>query len=398
MPSTTRRGVLAAAGGLVGSLAGCSAIDDESWPIATDWHGGLRDPSSVAVTDAGRLIAGSRGPFDDQPIVAQLDESTGEVTWSVEVSKGRRSPLSVRGDRAYAASEAGVAVAVDTTAGETVWRTPLGRVDAADPGVFDFAPLPLADRVVVPISGTEDDVPDRLTGLGRANGERLFDRRLAASLSGAPAAVSGLGGDDDTADGVVAPLLDGRLLGVAADGTLAWELEIGTTSSAVGTADGVAYLGTADEELLAVATDSGTVQWRADLANTVFARPLVTDDRVYVGGADYHLRAFDADSGEQLWRDELDNAVTHGPVAVGDRLVTLVGGEHRVRGSSGTIPYRPTVLYVHERDGTRVRTVRFSGSHIEGGSVEWLQAAGDTVYLGQTFGLTRVTAEAITDA
>ncbi|ELZ88265.1 Pyrrolo-quinoline quinone [Haloferax elongans ATCC BAA-1513] len=84
---------------------------------------------------------------------------------------------------------------------------------------------------------------------------------------------------------------------------------------------------------------------------------------------------------------------------VGARLVTLVGGAHRIRGPSGTIPFSPTELNILEQDGTRVRAVPLDGRLFEdGGSVEWAQAAGETVYLGHTFGLTRIAPEAITDA
>ncbi|PSP49408.1 Pyrrolo-quinoline quinone [Halobacteriales archaeon QH_7_69_31] len=390
MPSITRRAVLGAVTGVLDGLAGCAGFQyEESSPIQRSWHVGFRDPSSVAMTDSGHLLAGSHSPFRDRPIVAGLDGQTGETTWTVTVAKGRNSPIDVGGGRAYAISKAETMVAVDGATGDTVWQRPLTPIDEADPGVVEFAPIPLGDRVVVPISGTEDDVPDRLVGVARADGETLFTRPLPASLSGAPGA---------TSDGVVAPLVDGRVLFVDRTGAVTWTREIGAPSSAVGAADRTAYLGAATEELLALDTATGSVAWHGSLANTVFARPLVTDERVYVGGADYSLRAFDVASGRQLWRDDLGNAVTHGPMQVGDRLVTLVGGAHHVRGPSGTIPFSPTELYIHEQDGTRVRAVPLDGRPFEdGGSVEWAQAAGETVYLGQEFGLTRVVPEAITD-
>ncbi|WP_229504844.1 PQQ-binding-like beta-propeller repeat protein [Natrinema versiforme] len=390
MPSMKRRAALSAVTGFVGSVAGCAGLlDGDSFPIQRSWQTGFRDPSSVAVTAAGQLLAGSHSPFRDRPIVAGLDPQTGETTWTVTVAKGEKSPLGVGDGRAYAISKAETMVAVDAATGESVWQRRLAPIDAADPGVVEFAPIPLGDRIVVPISGTEDDVPDRLVGVARADGETLFTHTLSASLSGAPGA---------TSDGVVAPLVDGRVLFLDRTGAVGWTRDIGAPLSAVGATDGTAYLGAATEELLALETATGTVDWRGSLANTVFTRPLVTDDRVYVGGADYTLRAFDPASSQQLWSDDLGNAVTHGPMQVGDRLVTLVGGTHRIRGSSGTIPFNPTVLYVHERDGTRIREVRFDDTSLEGGSIEWVQAAGETVYLGQTFGLARVAPEAITDA
>ena len=389
MPSMTRRGALGTLAGLVGSVAGCTALrDDDSPPFERSWYVGFRKPSSVATTSSGQLLAGSHSPFRDQPVVAELDVETGETTWSVTMPKGGRSPIGVRDDRAYAVSKAEQMVAVDTATGAAVWRRQLEPLDAADPGVVEFAPLSLGDRVIVPLSGTEDDVPDRVVGVARADGETLFTHGLSASLSGAPGAM---------ADSIVLPLVDGRVRCLDRDGSIRWTQRIDGALSAVGTGDGLVYLGAATEEVIALNAATGAIEWRQSLANTVFARPLVTDDRVYVGGANYSLRAFDT-SGQQLWRDDLDNAVTHGPMQVGDRLVTLVGVAHRIRGHSGTIPFSPPVLYVHDRDGTRRRTVRLDDQRFEGGGVEWAQVAGDTVYLGQSFGLTRVAPEVITDA
>jgi outer membrane protein assembly factor BamB len=50
-------------------------------------------PSSVATTAAGQLLADSRSPFRDRPIVAGLDARTGETAWTVTVAKGEKSPL-----------------------------------------------------------------------------------------------------------------------------------------------------------------------------------------------------------------------------------------------------------------------------------------------------------------
>ncbi|MFC6954773.1 PQQ-binding-like beta-propeller repeat protein [Halorubellus litoreus] len=390
MPSMTRRRALAAAVGVATGTAGCTALtDDDEFPVERAWRSGLDEPAGVATTDGGQLLAGSTSPFTDDPLVAALDATTGDITWTVTVEKGLKSPVAVADQRAYAFSMAETAVAVDATSGDVVWQTPLQAVDAADPGVADFAPIPLDDSVVLPISGTEDDVPDRLLALERDTGEERFTHDLAASLSGPPARAD---------SGVIAPLVDGRVVALDATGRVQWTHEVGAPLSGVSATDGLAVVGAATEELLAFDADAGQVTWRGSLQNTVFAPPLVTSQRVYAGGADYVLRAFDAASGRELWRDELANAITHGPFLVGDRLVTLVGGDRRVRGHSGTIPFSPTTLYVHERDGTRVREVRLDAGYVDGGQLLWLQPAGDAVYLGQTFALSKVAPEAITDA
>ncbi len=383
MPSTTRRGALSAVAGVLGMLGGCSALSDDPLPIETVWRTDFDDASSVGVTADGTLLAGSHSPFADRPAVSRLDEATGETQWSVTLSKGRRSPITVRGTRAYLSSMAGLVAAVDTTASEIQWRHELDGTAEQRDSVVAFPPLPSADRVVVPLSANSDHGTDRLVGLSRADGSRVFDHRLGATLAAAPGM---------TAEGVIAATLDGRLRRVAPDGGTAWERSVTPGSSAIAIADGTAYLVTAAERLLAIDTTTGATRWTAGLDNTGFARPLVVGGRLYVGGADYTLRAFETADGRALWRDDLANAVTHGPVAVGDRLVTLVGGECVTRGPSGTVPYRPVVLYVHDRDGRRVRSVRLDDDR-----VEWLTRAGETVYLGQTFGLARVAREAIVD-
>lgn len=387
MPSMTRRSALGVLSGLVGGLGGCSALRGESSPIQRSWHLDIQDATPVVGTD-GNLLIGSNSPFRDRPIIAGLEEETGELTWSVTVPKGRKSPIGVGPGRAYAFSKAETAVAVDAATGDTLWQQSIPMVDEADPGVVEFAPIPLDDRVIVPVSGTESDVPDRLLGLARNGGEIQFTYDLNASLSGAPAAAG---------NRIIAPLVDGRLIAVDRTGSMQWALDIGAAMSSVAATTEVAYVGSGTERLLAIDVPAGEVAWRGELRNTVFSRPLVTDDRVYVAGADYVLRAFDRDSGTQVWRDELANAATHGPLRVGDRLVTLVGGDHRVRGSSGTLPFSPTELYVHTVDGSRARTVGLDQG-LEGSRVRWAATAQGGLYLGQTFGVTRVAPEAISDA
>ncbi|WP_408960292.1 PQQ-binding-like beta-propeller repeat protein [Natrinema sp. 74] len=330
-------------------------------------------------------MVGSRGPFDDTPVLSGRDPETGDELWTVPGQTGRKSPIGTDKTFAYGFTKAAEAFAVDYRRGEVEWKVPIAPIDEADPGVVQFAPIPLGDRVVVPVSGTEDDIPDRLETFDRATGEHMFDHDLASSLAGAPAT-------DGVA--VLVSLLDGTLRRIAADGTEDWRVDLGTPVSDVTIADGTAYVGSPTEHLLAVDVATGDEQWRAPLENTLLTRPLVVGDRVFVGGADYYLAAFDRASGTRQWRTELANAVTFGPTVVGDRLVTLVGGAGRHRGPGGTVPSSPTVLYVHDTAGEQIRQYRFEG-YLEGGSVMWAVATDDGVYLGQEWQLARLAQEVL---
>lgn len=387
-----RRDVLKTLPALAVGLSGCSRLpgfggDDDSLPTPTAWRYRLQNPTPAVRPGGGPLVVGSRSPFSDDPVMTGVDPDTGEEQWTVTGGKGRGSPVSSDDRFAYAFSKAEEAFAVDYRTGEVAWEVAVGGIDRADPGVVQFAPVPVGDSVVLPVSGVEDDVTDRLVALGVADGERRASRDLPASLSGAPA------GDGE---GVVAPLLDGTLRRVTLDGTEQWRVDVGASMSSVTVADGTAYVGSATEQLLAFDAETGERKWSAPLENTVFTRPLVADGRVFVGAADYYLYGFDAATGKRRWRTETDNAVTSGPVLADGKLVTLVGTDVRERGTSGTAPFSPTVMYVHRTDGTLVDEYRFEG-YSSGGEVAWVTAVGDAVYLGQAWRLVRLAGEVLDD-
>lgn len=383
----TRRETLKALPALAAGLGGCSAFadGDHSLPAPTRWRIPLDRPTRVERPTDGPLLVGSQSPFDDDPVLTGRDPETGDELWTVTGQKGRKSPIGFDETLAYVFTKAEMVFAVDYRSGGVEWRAPIEPVDDADTGVIQFAPLPLGDRVVVPVSGTGDDIPDRLEAFDRATGEHLFDHDLPSSIAGAPAT--------DGA-GVLVPLLDGTLRRIAANGTEDWRVDLGTPVSDLTVADETAYVGSPTEQLLAIDVASGDVQWRGPLENTLLTRPLVTDDRVFVGGADYYLAAFDRASGTRQWRVELANAVTAGPTLVGDRLVTLAGGATHQRGQSGDVPFSPTVLSVHDTAGELVGEYRFEG-YLDGGSVKWGATTGDGVYLGQEWQLARLDREVL---
>jgi outer membrane protein assembly factor BamB len=380
----SRRDALKTLPPLALALSGCSGLGplggrEEGLPIPTRWRYEFRNPTGVARPPDGPLLISSRSPFDDDPLLAAVDPSDGTERWEVAGVEGRGSPVAADEEFAYVFSRSETARAVDYRTGQIAWEQSVTPLDDADPGVVAYPPIPLGDVVVLPVSGAEDDVPDRLVGLATADGEPRFEYDLPESLAGMPGAGAG----------IVAPLLDGTLRRIRPDGTEAWTLSLDAPPAAVTVADGTAYAGTAGEELLAVDTGSGEVRWRAPLQNTVFTSPLVADGRVFVGAADYYLYAFDTGSGERQWRTETSNAVTGGPAMADGRLVTMVGGTMKNRGPSGSVPRTPNDLYVHEPDGTRIDRYGFDLG-IDGGRPRWIATVDGGVYLGQERTVTRL--------
>jgi outer membrane protein assembly factor BamB len=366
-------------------LAGCTA-DDDTLPVATDWQANVDRPHPpVSPPGSDVLVVGSASPFDDDPLLTGLDPETGDVEWEFTGPENEGSPVGADGRFVYVLSKRAETVLAVGHGGKPGWFADVAPVDEPDPGVVEFAPVPVGGTVVVPVSGTEDDVPDRLVGLDRVDGTGRFVHELPASLSAAPAGAEG---------GVLVPLLDGTLRRVDIDGGERWTRRVGAAMGPPTVENGVAYLGSARERLHAIDAGTGTERWAAPLENTVFSRPLV-GEAVYVGGADFYVTAVGRD-GERRWRAELPTAVTHGPGRVGDRLVTLAGGNRRVRGPSGEVPFSPTVLGVHDTDGTTVRTERFEGIH-DGGEVVWTAVAGEAAYLGQERRVVRLAPEVLAD-
>ncbi|MDS0297229.1 PQQ-binding-like beta-propeller repeat protein [Halogeometricum sp. S1BR25-6] len=389
MGSYTRRAALRSLPALAVGLSGCSALsdDEDDLPLPTAWVAGLRETTTGIRPIEGVVVFASRSPFSNDPMLSAVDADVGETTWSVSGPDERCSPAATDGRRVYVFSKTGAVFAFEHETGAPVWEASIPAVNRADPGVVQFAPVVAGETVVVPVSGTEDDVPDRLVGFARSDGAERFSVDLPASLAGAPASHG---------EGVVFALLDGTLRRVGTDGTGidAWRLDVGAAMSDVAVDDGTVYVGSATESVLAVDVATGEIRWRADLENTVFTRPLVADGRVFVGAADYYLYAFDADSGERRWRTETPNAVTAGPTTVDGKLVTLSGGDARVRGASGTVPFAPTVLSVHDTDGTQITEQRFEG-YQSGGQLSWAAAIGEGVYLGQEWQVARLAPEVL---
>lgn len=387
MAPYTRRDALKTLPALAVGLSGCSTLssDEGDLPLPTAWVAELRETTVGVRPTEGTVVFTSRSPFSDDPMVSAVDGDSGETMWSVSGPDERCSPAVTDGSRVYAFSKTGTAFAFEQGTGALVWEASIPAVNRADPGVVQFAPVVADETVAVPVSGTEDDVPDRLVGFTRSDGTERFSVALPASLAGAPASDEG---------GVVVPLLDGTLRRVASDGTEAWRLDVGAAMSDVAVDGDTVYVGSATESVLAIDAASGETRWTADLENTAFTRPLVAHGRVFVGAADYYLYAFDAASGEQSWRTETPNAITHGPTMAGGKLVTLSGGDVRVRGASGTVPYSPTVLSVHDTDGTRVTEQRFEG-YLNGGQLGWAAAIGDGVYLAQEWQVARLDSEVL---
>jgi len=85
-------------------------------------------------------------------------------------------------------------------------------------------------------------------------------------------------------------------------------------------ADGVAYFGTANNDVVALDANTGEVKWRAKAEGPIWSMPVVADGLVYVSSLDHHLYAFNANSGQVAWQKNMGASVGSAPALADGKL------------------------------------------------------------------------------
>lgn len=80
------------------------------------------------------------------------------------------------------------------------------------------------------------------------------------------------------------------------------------------------FVGTADNELLALDKESGELLWRFPTSHSIWAQPVYQDGIVYLAGMDKNLYAISAETGEEQWRTTLGGSIANRPVIDGDTI------------------------------------------------------------------------------
>ncbi|NLO07643.1 MAG: PQQ-binding-like beta-propeller repeat protein [candidate division WS1 bacterium] len=167
---------------------------------------------------------------------------------------------------------------------DVAWRRHLG-------GSCQGGPLVQGDRLFV------GDNSGALSILSVSDGSLLGSVQTGGEIRSAPAS---------TADGAVIIFgsADGLLRAIDAPGTQCWEFDTGSAIyGAPLIADGRAYVGNAEGELLALDPATGGLLWRATDAEYSFEQPPAAGRGVlFAGSWDRHAYAFDAATGALRWR------------------------------------------------------------------------------------------------
>jgi outer membrane protein assembly factor BamB len=80
------------------------------------------------------------------------------------------------------------------------------------------------------------------------------------------------------------------------------------------------FIGTDDNELIALDSQTGAVRWRFDTGHSVWGQPLYNEGILYVASLDKTLYALNPETGEELWRRLFTGALAGRPVFYDGRL------------------------------------------------------------------------------
>lgn len=95
--------------------------------------------------------------------------------------------------------------------------------------------------------------------------------------------------------------------------------------------EGVAYVATADNLLLALDPETGNELWHFAAEFSIWAQPTYHDGTLFVASLDRHLYAVDAADGSQKWASELSGAMSAQPIInADDHLVYAASYDHEV--------------------------------------------------------------------
>lgn len=223
--------------------------------------------------------------------------------------------MSAEGDRVYVAYGNEV-VAVDIAAQRGIWSFP------ADPGAIQFFATPnvvdgqvalgdygarqgfLTPGVISNVYLLEDvdsGDPRRIWTTEENNEAIARDRIVAAALQ--------------VDDQVFVGTADNNVIALdASTGAENWRVALGHSVWAQPTyADGVVVVTSLDRGVYALDATNGSQKWHNVLEGAVAAKPVVADGVVYVGGFDGQLHAFDLQSGSEQWQFEATDWIWSAP-------------------------------------------------------------------------------------
>jgi len=231
-----------------------------------------------------------------------IDLSNGNLRWKYAAGAPIKSSPAVGDEDVYFGDEDGVFHAVAIESGSTRWKF------EAEAEIVSSANL-VQGKILF---GSHDENVYCLNG----QGELLWKVRTEGFVYGTPAVHDGL---------VISAGCDGfmRVLALA-DGSEQSRIELGGyVGASPAIVAGKAYVGTFENQFIAVDLEQGKLLWSYENPERKFPylSSAATDGKsVVVGGRDKLIRSLNAANGERIWSHAAGARVDSSPIIVGDRV------------------------------------------------------------------------------
>jgi len=258
------------------------ALDEATGAIT--WHysfGPTEVLASSPVVRDGLVFIGSNGGG-----VTAFNEGTGSVVWNFGQGIKICSTPAVADGKVFAVGLGPREVyALDEFTGELVWSR---DVSAISDGSFFSSPAVADGKVFVGLTGIGGPWGGTVVALNENDGQLVWSQQLGDSVFSSPAVAYG---------SVFIGCMDHKIYALnEANGALEWTYttgdEIELSSPAV--ADGKVFVGSDDHNVYALDAATGTKMWNYATGGGVWSSPAIADGAVYVGSMGGKVYAFGA--------------------------------------------------------------------------------------------------------
>jgi outer membrane protein assembly factor BamB len=315
------------------------AVDVASGEQVWEYETGHQVLGSPTVVD-GTVYVGSHDGH-----LHAIDAASGDRQWRFETDGTVfSSPKHVAGAGAseaadatlYFGSQAGTFYAVGTD-GREAWSTSLGQRVVSTPAVVDGT---------VYVGAWTGDRTGEVRALDAASGDDVWTFPAQAPVSCSPTVVgasAGGGGSSDSSDGGTMYVGDYANVLYAVDvgsGDLTWGRELADVVFASPVVvDETIYTADTSGRLWALdVTNEGSLEWVFPTEGVFFSSPALADGVLYIGNLNSNVYAVDADDGEEVFAVETGDRVFSSPAVVDGRAYvgSSDGNLYAIEGSGGS--------------------------------------------------------------
>ena len=235
---------------------------------------------SVPAVSNGILYFGA----DDRKLYA-IDAKDGTFKWmNDKAMDGYTASAAVVGNRIYAIPKDGSFYAFDTSNGEVIWSTLVGKIAESSPAIGEG---------IIAFGTDQGDI----IALDASTGKLKWSYDTGViEIKSSPVIANGT---------IIIGSNDGSIYALNTEkGNLKWKYSTGdNVESSPSVKDGVVYVGSKDSSFLAINAASGKLLWKFPDSGQVLSAPAISNDVVYFGTSNNFIYGLDANSGRVLWKN-----------------------------------------------------------------------------------------------